>query len=84
MSTTEFAISSKLFQSDINVFDVVELDAELSLQASEVAAGNSLATLDAVHLASALRIKSAHLPFITYDRQLAKAAKSNGLKVLGI
>lgn len=84
LSTTEFGIASKLFQSDIDVFDVVEFDAELSLRASEVAAGNSLATLDAIHLASALRVKGPQLAFLTYDRRLANCAKKSGLRVLGL
>lgn len=84
LSATEFAIAAKLFQTDINVFDVAEFDAELSLRASEVASGNSLATLDSIHLASALRVKGPQIAFLTYDKQLAKAAKRNGLKVLGI
>lgn len=83
LSTTEFAIASRLFESDINAFDVVEFDAELSLRASEVAAGNSLATLDAIHLASAIRVKGPQLAFLTYDKRLANCAKKNGLKVLG-
>ncbi len=84
LSTAEFAIASKLFQSDINVFDVVEFDAELSLRASEVAAGNNLATLDAIHLASALRVKGPQDAFHTYDRRLANCAKKSGLRVLGL
>lgn len=84
LSSTEFAIASKLFQSDIDVFDVVEFDAELSLRASEAASGNNLATLDAIHLASALRVKSPQLAFLTYDKRLANSAKKSGLRVLGI
>jgi predicted nucleic acid-binding protein len=84
LSTAEFAIVSKLFQSDVNVFDVVEFDAELSFRAIEVAAGNSLATLDAIHLASALRVKSPQLAFLAYDRRLAISAKKSGLRVLGL
>ena len=84
LSTSEFAIASKLFQSDINVFDVVEFDAELSFRATEVATGSNLATLDAIHLASALRVKSQQLAFLTYDKRLSNCAKKSGLKVLGI
>lgn len=84
LSMTEFAIASKLFRSDIIEFDLVELDADLSLRASDVAAGNGLATLDAIHLASALRVKSPQLAFLTYDKRLANSAKKSGLKVLGI
>lgn len=84
LSMTEFAIASKLFRSDIIEFDLVELDADLSLRASDVAAGNGLATLDAIHLVSALRVKSPQLAFLTYDKRLANSAKKSGLKVLGI
>lgn len=84
LSTAEFGIASKLFQSDLNLFDVVEFDVDLSLQAAEVAQGNHLATLDSIHLASALRIRSTRLAFITYDIQLAKAARKNSLRVLGV
>ena len=83
LSANEYAIASKLFQSDINVFDVVEFDAELSIRAIEVAAGNSLATLDAIHLAAALRVKGPQVAFLTYDKRLANSAKKSGLKVLG-
>ena len=84
LSTTEFGIASKLFASDVKVFDVVEFDAELSLRAIEVAAGNSLPTLDAIHLASALRVKSRQVTFLTYDKRLAHCARKSGLKVLGV
>jgi predicted nucleic acid-binding protein len=84
LSQSEFAIASRLFQTDITVFDVVEFDADMSLRASEAAGGNHLATLDAIHLASALRAKSPRLSFLTYDKRLAAVAKKNGLRVLGI
>lgn len=84
LSITEFGIASKLFQSDLNLFDIVEFDVDLSFQAVEVAQGNHLATLDSIHLASALRIRSTQIAFITYDKQLAKAARKNSLKVLGV
>ncbi len=79
----EFAIASKLFRSDIIEFDVVEFDADLSLRAIDVAAGNGLATLDAIHLASALRVKGPKLAFLTYDKRLAACAKKSGLQVMG-
>ncbi len=83
LSAMEFAIASKLFRSDIIEFDVVEFDADLSLRAIDVAAGNGLATLDAIHLASALRVKGPKLAFLTYDKRLAACAKKSGLQVMG-
>lgn len=84
LSQSEFAIASRLFQTDIACFDIVEFDAEMSLRASQAPGGNNLATLDSIHLASALRAKSTRLTFLTYDKRLAAAAKKNGLRVLGI
>lgn len=83
LTATEFAIAFKLFQSDINLFDVVEFDSELSFRAVEVAEGNGLATLDAIHLASALRAKGPQVAFLTYDKRLANCAKASGLRVMG-
>jgi predicted nucleic acid-binding protein len=42
-------------------------------------------TLDAIHLATALRIRAEHedLIFATHDRQLATAARSVGFQVIG-
>lgn len=84
LSASEFAIASKLFEADVKLFDVVEFDAELSIRAIEVAAGNSLATLDAIHLASALRVQGRQVAFLTYDKRLASSATKRGLRVLGI
>lgn len=84
LSASEFAIASKLFEADVKLFDVVEFDAELSIRALEVAAGNSLATLDAIHLASALRVQGRQVAFLTYDKRLASSATKRGLRVLGI
>ena len=84
LSLSEFAIAAKLFQTDIALFDIIEFDADLSLRASQAATGNNLATLDSIHLASALRAKRARISFLTYDKRLAAAARKNGLRVLGI
>lgn len=84
LSPIEFGIAFKLFEADLALFDVVEFDSKLSLLATEVAAENSLSTLDSIHLASALRPKSQRIAFLTYDKRLASAAKKSGLRVLGI
>ena len=78
LSQSEFAIASRLFQTDIACFDIVEFDAEMSLRASQGAGGNNLATFDSIHLASALRAKSTRITFLTFDKRLAAAAKKMG------
>ena len=48
-------------------------------RARELASG-TLRTLDAIHLATALRVAAQR--FLTYDRRLAEAASAAGLRVL--
>jgi predicted nucleic acid-binding protein len=58
----------------------VELDAELALQAG--ATGESgLRALDAIHVASALRLGQDVRSFVTYDARQGSAAQSAGLHV---
>jgi predicted nucleic acid-binding protein len=59
----------------------VELDADLA----QIAAGTgsaALRTLDAIHVASALRVGGEIAGFITYDERQAAAAQSAGLTVI--
>jgi uncharacterized protein len=58
---------------------VVDVDDSL-LRAAAVLASESLRTLDAIHLASALRVEADE--FITYDRHLGRAAAEAGLVVV--
>jgi uncharacterized protein len=41
----------------------------------------TLGTLDAIHLATAVRVADELDVFVTYDRRLARAARSTGLQV---
>lgn len=54
------------------------------LSAAETIVPATVATLDAIHLATALRLASAGLldAVMTYDRRLAEGAREHGLKVL--
>lgn len=58
---------------------LVAVDHE-SLQEARRLAGPSLGTLDAIHLASALRSGASTL--VTYDRQLGRAARELGMRVV--
>lgn len=57
---------------------VVEVEADVIRSAASLA-GPRLRSLDALHLASALRAEADVM--IVYDRQLARAARSSGLGV---
>jgi predicted nucleic acid-binding protein len=59
----------------------IALDATTKRTAA-IAAPFELGTLDAIHLASALRVASILDAFVTYDRQLAAAARDAGLTVV--
>lgn len=57
---------------------IVEVEGDV-IRSATALAGRGLRALDAIHLASALRV-GAHA-MVVYDRQLARAARSAGLSV---
>lgn len=59
---------------------LVELDAELARVAAATG-GAMLRALDAIHLASAQRLGSEIVAFVTYDDRQAAAARTLGLAV---
>jgi uncharacterized protein len=65
----------------IRSVEVVEFDADIARQAAAIRP-ISLRTLDAIHLASAVRLGAVMDAFVTYDDQLADAARSAGLSVV--
>jgi predicted nucleic acid-binding protein len=83
LSAAEFAMASNLFEADIAIFNIIEFDEATSDLAIEIAEGTNLATLDAIHLASAASLGSKAIDFLTYDKVQRKAAKSLGFKTLG-
>nr|WP_272944660.1 PIN domain-containing protein [Kribbella catacumbae] len=60
--------------------ELVELDAGIRILAQTVKPA-TVRSLDAIHLASALRIRSQLTSFITYDKRLADTAHAAGLPV---
>jgi predicted nucleic acid-binding protein len=65
----------------IRSVEVVEFDADIARQAATIGPV-SLRTLDAIHLASAVRLGAVVDAFLTYDDHLAVAARSAGLTVV--
>lgn len=84
LSPLEFAIASKLFEADIGTFNLIVFDRKLSYSAVEISQGTNLATLDAIHIASALKIRDSRVDFLTYDTVQQKVAKSLGLRTPGL
>lgn len=66
-------------------FEIVPIDEDILRRASD-AFPTSLGSLDAIHLASALRVNGAvpDLALATHDVELATAARSLGLQVFGV
>ena len=83
LSASEFAMATKLFEADIAIFNIIEFDEATSYLAVEISEGTNLATLDAIHLASAASLGSKAIDFLTYDKVQRKAAKSLGFKTPG-
>jgi len=80
LSTQEFAMAAKLFEVDVATFNIIDFDEQASDLAVEISQGTNLATLDAIHLASAISVESKRMDFLTYDKAQRKAAKTLGLK----
>ena len=80
LSTQEFAMAAKLFEVDVATFNIIDFDEQTSDLAVEISQGTNLATLDAIHLASAISVESKRMDFLTYDKAQRKAAKTLGLK----
>lgn len=69
---------------DWDHYALVELTAAVVRSAGELAERHSLRGFDAIHLASALWLKSAHtddLAFAAFDRRLTAGAKAAGLTI---
>jgi predicted nucleic acid-binding protein len=58
---------------------LVELDAGIRILAQTKPA--TVRSLDAIHLATALRIRPKLTSFVTYDKRLADAAQAAGITV---
>ena len=77
-------LAVRIFEADLAFFTIVDFNREIGREAVEVSGGKNLATLDSIHIASALRFKNQDITFLTFDRAQALAARRNGLKTLGV
>ena len=71
------------FTGDWARMNVVELDAMTCESAAAVAELTGARSLDALHLAAAIRVGGTESTFVTFDARQATAARSLGLRVLG-
>lgn len=84
LENREHLLASRLFEAELVAMNLIAFDHQISRDAVAVSDGKNLATLDSIHIASALRFKDHDITFLTYDRAQALAARRNGLKTLGV
>lgn len=71
-------------ESDWARVDVVEVNRDLAEDAARLAVHHRLRTLDALHLASALRLVDEDPTFATWDVRLHRAARECGLRTFPV
>ena len=64
----------------LDLISLVEID-QADRAAAQTVTPPAVRTLDALHLATALRMRDQLISFVTYDLQLAEAASAAGLPV---
>ncbi|WP_420611738.1 type II toxin-antitoxin system VapC family toxin [Candidatus Spongiisocius sp.] len=70
-------------QADLDAFALVSLDAATCNEAARIAEQTLCRSLDALHMAAALRT-GASTTMLTFDIRQAQAARSTGLSVIGV
>ena len=69
-------------ESDWASIDVIEVDEALTAHAAKLAVDHRLRTLDALHLAAGLALAGDAPMFVTWDIDLHRAAREQGLRTL--
>lgn len=76
-------VARRRFADDWREMDAVDLGERVCELAALLAENTGVRSLDALHLAAAELVGEGELPFVTFDRRLAGAARSLGWTVLG-
>lgn len=74
--------ASMAFAREWPAINVIEVDAELSDHAAELALSDDLRSLDALHLAAAMVLPAEEITLATWGQRLHRAACHRGLRVL--
>lgn len=83
LSGSKLEAARKLLMTDLDSFALVGVDEKTCAMAATIAEDLGVRSLDSLHLASAQRLLIASLPFVTFDRRQAQAARALGFTVLG-
>jgi hypothetical protein len=80
--TTGYRTAVGSFRSVYSALEAVDVSEDIVLRAGDLAERHELRGYDAVHLASALETLSAGTPLVTWDEDLSRAARTEGLAVI--
>jgi len=83
LSGAELRRARQQFTADIDSIALVAVDEVVCRSAADIGEQLGVRSLDAIHLASARRLGTAGLPFLTFDLRQAQAGRSLGFTVLG-
>ncbi len=83
LPASDLADARAAFLAEWDRMRIVDLDEDLCRRAAELAEETGARALDALHLGAAELVGRGTLPFVTFDRRLAGAARSLGWTVLG-
>lgn len=87
LSKTQYAVACRQFETDWQAYLRVELEDNILLLARDLIQRRPLRGFDAIHLASALRLKivlGEEITFAAADGRLLKAAEAENLKSLNV
>jgi predicted nucleic acid-binding protein len=87
LSETDFAAILRRFQRDRVHWELVDATRTVLGRAEQLAGGQGLRALDALHVASALEFETStdlRIPFVTADRRQREGAERAGLNVVWI
>ena len=82
LSPADALAAKQTFLDDLDAFALIAIDATTCNEASRIAEQTGCRSLDALHLASALRAGQT-TTLLTFDTRQAQAARSLGLAVIG-
>lgn len=71
------------FTADLDSLAMIVCDAAVAASAAEIGESLGVRSLDAIHLASARRLRIDDLTFLTFDIRQAQGARSLGFNVRG-
>jgi predicted nucleic acid-binding protein len=83
-SRIDAASARSEFDEELSSSTIVELARGVAAMAEEVVVETGVRTLDAIHIASALKLNSFALRFLTRDNRQVRAAKAMGLEVIDL